>query len=320
MKLKLIGKIVIIGLTIAFLLLIAQKGTQFFSQFEYSLGGGGGFTVSKLPVESPDSDNKTSGTKNEETIEIDEKISTPGPLRKEDSEISAEAAVGEIESRLTEEGIIKLTNQQRKQNGDVSLLVENILLSDSAEKKLEDMFTNQYFEHVSPATSFSIEDLVNQVEYEYIIIGENLALGTFKSDEDVVEAWMDSPGHRANILNSRYTEIGVAARKDVFDGNEVWIAVQHFGTPLSTCAQADQGLKIQIDINQQNIEAFEKVLGELNQDIENSTISFGESYQAKVNAYNDIVQEYNILIGETQNKVSLYNNQVESFNTCVQGI
>ena len=62
-------------------------------------------------------------------------------------------------------------------------------------------------------------------------------------------AWMNSPGHRANILNPHFQEIGVAVGKGMYEGHETWIAVQSFGMPLSACPASDANLKIKIDAN-----------------------------------------------------------------------
>jgi uncharacterized protein YkwD len=93
------------------------------------------------------------------------------------------------------------------------------------------MFENQYFAHESP-TGEKVSDLAKKFGYDFLLIGENLAMGNFSSDEDLVLAWMESPGHRENILNEKYQEIGVAVKKGIFEGKEVWIAVQHFGLPF----------------------------------------------------------------------------------------
>ena len=55
--------------------------------------------------------------------------------------------------------------------------------------------------------------MAKKAGYEYISVGENLAMGNFKNDGDLVEAWMNSPGHRANILSFKYKELGVAVIK-----------------------------------------------------------------------------------------------------------
>src|SRR6185369_15716694 len=113
-------------------------------------------------------------------------------------------------------------------------LKENALLDKAAKKKLDDMFAQQYFEHINPQGK-GPSDLAKSVGYDYIAIGENLALGNFKNDAELVQAWMDSPGHRANILNKQYTEIGVAVGQGTYEGKKTWLAVQEFGRPTSSC-------------------------------------------------------------------------------------
>ena len=70
-------------------------------------------------------------------------------------------------------------------------------------------------------------------------------MGNFKNDQDLVSAWLNSPGHRANILNTRFTEIGTAVLKGFYEGREVWMAVQEFGLPLSSCPNPDSKVKIE---------------------------------------------------------------------------
>ena len=65
--------------------------------------------------------------------------------------------------------------------------------------------------------------------YPYLAAGENLALGDFKNANELVAAWMASPGHRANILNGVYRDIGVATGFDAFEGRKTIIVVQIFG-------------------------------------------------------------------------------------------
>jgi uncharacterized protein YkwD len=127
----------------------------------------------------------------------------------------------------------------------MSALTLNSKLNLSAQVKLDDMFKMGYFEHTSPR-GVVLSDMVKEEDYEYIVIGENLALGNFSSGLEIVDEWMKSPGHRANILNSQFTEIGIAVKREVFEGRRVWIAVQHFGAPLSLCEKVDDALKVTI--------------------------------------------------------------------------
>jgi uncharacterized protein YkwD len=151
-----------------------------------------------------------------------QRVSTVLPLVKNDSEQVTTATTTKNEfyssplrsnennttAQLDAEGVIALTNQERR-NGGVGKLTANTKLTKAAEMKLKDMFDRQYFEHISPDGK-GPSYLAQKAGYEYIVIGENLALGNFKNDAALVQAWMDSPGHRENILNYRYSEIGVA--------------------------------------------------------------------------------------------------------------
>jgi hypothetical protein len=155
---------------------------------------------------------------------LQDAVSTPGPLR-----VALEGRLG----NLTREGILNETNKHRAEH-NVIPLKGNAVLDRAAAKKLEDMFAKQYFDHVSP-TGAGPADVVEGVGYKYIRVGENLALGNFPDDATLVQAWMDSPGHRANILSDNFTELGVAARRGQFEGKETWLAVQSFALPASAC-------------------------------------------------------------------------------------
>jgi len=220
------------------------------------------------------------------------------------------------EIKLSKENIINLTNQNRKENGDLSALVENSKLDFSAEKKVQDMFIKQYFEHTSP-DGIGVGDLGVQVGYEYIIIGENLALGNFKDDKAIVDAWMASPGHRANILNKRYTEIGVAVAKGQYEGKEVWIAVQHFGLPKTACPSIDESLHQIINFNQDKAKTLSSELSTLRTNIDKGTIYEGKTASEQIDIYNSKISDYNELISEIKTKITQYNNQVNAFNSCI---
>jgi hypothetical protein len=178
------------------------------------------------------------------------------------------------------------------------------------------MFDYQYFEHISPS-GVGVADLANDAGYEYIIIGENLALGGFKDDKAVVDAWMASPGHRANILNNRYTDIGVSVGRGIFEGREVWLAVQHFGLPKSACPSISTSLKSSIDSLQSKAKSTQKELDLLKASIDSTTDSLLKSEIIK--KYNDMVNTYNNLISSVKASVDKYNTQVRAFNACVKG-
>lgn len=216
-------------------------------------------------------------------------------------------------SFLTVDGVVKYTNEHRAQNG-LRALSSNTKLNLSALRKAQDMFDKQYFEHDSP-TGVGVDDLAKNVGYSYIMIGENLALGNFENDKVLVQGWMDSPGHRANILGGKYTEIGVAVLKGTYQGRPTWMAVQHFGKPLADCASPSENIKNQIEINNARLTQLESELSAQKSDLENTPKS-DPSYNQKVESYNAKVGEYNALVEETKGMVNDYNSQIENFNKC----
>lgn len=218
---------------------------------------------------------------------------------------------------LLQSKIILETNLQRQQNGGLPALKENNLLNKVALAKANDMFSKQYFEHISPL-GVGPGELAQKYGYEYIIEGENLILGNFSSEKEVVQAWMDSPGHRENILNNRYTEIGVAVIKGIYNGETVWIGVQEFGLPLSACNEPDISIKKQIDLNNLQLNNLVAQLDKDRQQI-NDTDPNSEIYEQMVNDYNKLVAEYNLLADNTKSLVATYNKSVNNFNNCVSG-
>lgn len=132
------------------------------------------------------------------------------------------------DTRAVEENIITHTNIQRRATGSPELF-ENQYLRLSAQQKLQDMFVKNYWDHVGPEGE-TAWDFIEGNKYQYYLVGENLARG-FGSSEETVEAWMASPTHKANILNNRFKEIGVAVGNGKIHGQETTVIVQLFGEP-----------------------------------------------------------------------------------------
>ena len=253
---------------------------------------------------------KAPGTK---PIEPKKEVSAPAPLRVTTPPPTPEPEPEPV-SGLTQSGIILQTNLQRQEN-DQGFLKENAILNAMAGKKAGDMCEKQYFAHVSPSGVGS-GDLADSFGYDYLSVGENLALGPFASDQVVVLAWMNSPGHRANILNSRFTEIGVGVTSCVFEGRLTWLAVQHFGKPVSDCPRPDAVLSRSIDESKRELADTRERLAVLKSEIEASDSDTDPDYNTKVGTYNSLVKKYNDLIGETRILINRYNNQTAAFNTC----
>ena len=109
--------------------------------------------------------------------------------------------------------VIRLVNEIRRQNG-LGELTASAELSHVARLKSQDMHDKGYFDHTSP-TYGSAFDMLRSFGISYRTAGENIAYG-YSTPQAVVDAWMNSSGHRANILNASYTQIGVG---HVQDGN-----------------------------------------------------------------------------------------------------
>jgi len=218
---------------------------------------------------------------------------------------------------LLQSKIIAETNLQRKDNGNLPALKENTKLDAVASAKANDLFLNQYFEHVSPS-GVGPGDLAQKYEYDYIVEGENLILGNFSSEQEVVQDWMNSPGHRANILNNRYTEIGVAVIKGTYKGETVWIGVQEFGLPLSTCSQPNEALKNQIDSEKTQLDELSSEIDTAKNKIESTNKNSG-AYGQMIDDYNQLITQYNSLAEQVKGNIATYNNQVNAFNDCVEG-
>lgn len=240
-------------------------------------------------------------------------ISNPPPLVTKSASPVAPAAT------LSKLGVLVWTNVQRTLNGNLSSFISNSILDKVADLRLRDMFSRQYFEHISP-TGIGASDLAKSNGYDYIAVGENIALGNFGSDQKLVDAWMASPGHRANILNTHYSEIGIATGEGTFDGQKTWLAVQVFGKPLSSCSQIKENLKTQIETNKSAIDNLQNQAQAIRNGLESNTPQTRaevEIYNQKVEQYNNLIPQINSLISETKNLVDTYNKQVQSFNACL---
>lgn len=131
--------------------------------------------------------------------------------------------------------LVDLANNDRKEDAIGPLKINPKLVA-AAQAKANDMAAKSYFAHTSPdgSTSWS---WFEEAGYSFSYAGENLAVN-FKDSEDVEKAWMDSPTHRANIMNSKFTEIGIATAEGEYKGKKTIFVVQMFGHPKSSTAFA----------------------------------------------------------------------------------
>ncbi len=241
-------------------------------------------------------------------VQVRNRVAAPPPLTLENIQ---EPAVS-----LLDPDIIWETGNERRAAEGLAPLARNSLLDEAARLKVEDMFRRQYFAHDSPDGQ-GIDSLAKQAGYDFIVIGENLALGNFQSEEQLIQGWMDSPGHRENILHQQYQEIGLATKLDTFEGRTVWLAVQVFGRPASACPVPDEELRLSIDENKILLEEKYLQIEEVKETLNNIRPRRGDDYSELVDAYNLLVQEYNRLAQETSVIIRDYNNQVAEFNECL---
>lgn len=126
--------------------------------------------------------------------------------------------------------VVDLTNDERT-DAALNSLRRNETLDAAARMKAQHMAQNEYFAHFSP-DGVSPWYWFAQANYNFVHAGENLAIH-FTDSGEVVDAWMDSPTHRANIMNGSYTEIGVGTAEGMYDGFRTVYVVQLFGTPAA---------------------------------------------------------------------------------------
>ena len=173
-------------------------------QFKWNTG--------QTPVEQPE---KQENTKEEQQPVKTPEQSTPvkeqptqqptAPVKEQPTQ-KPESTQASSEVSAFEQKVVELTNQERAKQGLPALKLDTEL-SKVAREKSSDMQKNGYFSHTSP-TYGSPFDMMKQFGISYSSAGENIAMGQ-RSPEEVVNAWMNSEGHRKNILNSSFTHIGV---------------------------------------------------------------------------------------------------------------
>lgn len=133
------------------------------------------------------------------------------------------------------EQLLNDTNAKRQEAG-LSPLTLNGTLSQAAAGKASDMFANNYWAHNSPSGK-TPWDFIIASGYRYTLAGENLAKN-FQTSDGVVEAWMNSPTHRENIVKPGYKEVGFAVVNGTLQGEETTLVVQMFGASSAQVAIA----------------------------------------------------------------------------------
>ncbi|WP_195940385.1 CAP domain-containing protein [Romboutsia sp. 1001713B170131_170501_G6] len=162
------------------------------------------------PNNNTNVDNKPSTPNN--NTNVDNKPSTPNNNTNVDNKPStpdnSTAQSGNFSAYQRE--VVNIVNAERSKRGLAPLTLDSSL-SNVATKKSQDMINKGYFDHNSP-TYGSPFDMMKQFGISYKAAGENIAMGQ-KDPQDVMNAWMNSDGHRKNILSPNFTHIGVGIAK-----------------------------------------------------------------------------------------------------------
>lgn len=132
-----------------------------------------------------------------------------------------------ISSNIDQKKLIELTNIEREKKG-LGKVSENEALDKAANLKAQNMFAENYWAHFAPSGK-TPWDFILGSGYHFTFAGENLAKNFYSSDE-VVKAWMNSPTHRDNLLNTNYKDIGIAVVEGTLNGQKTTLVVQEFGT------------------------------------------------------------------------------------------
>ena len=139
-------------------------------------------------------------------------------------------------------GVLSALTNNERQSQNLSTLAISPVLNKAAEMKATDMATKGYFAHISPEGKTPWYWL-EQVGYKYQYAGENLAIN-FSDSQDVTNAWINSPTHKANIVKGNYTEIGTGVANGIYNGRETVFVAQVYANPLPRIIEQNQSVKI----------------------------------------------------------------------------
>jgi len=240
---------------------------------------------------------------------------------------------------LNQMAIINLTNEARTLNG-LSPLNENPLLNAIAEKRAQDMFEKQYFAHVSPFGE-QASDIAQRIGYKYKIIAENIEYGRFFTNQKVIDGWMQSPGHKKNILSTEVQDLGAAIIKGNMNGEETWMAVQIFGLQSPEVSQAicvvpSQVLLQEIQTKKTELGDLQDRLTRLKQELDNEHASIEtdrrlssrssrdtNDLNLKIKVYNEKSNLHYSYLADTkakslvlQSMINEYNEMLQTYNSC----
>ncbi|GAC1369398.1 MAG: hypothetical protein NVSMB39_1180 [Candidatus Saccharimonadales bacterium] len=164
-------------------------------------------------------------------VQVTANLARPAAVRAQ----PATARVLAYATNITPVDLLNLTNQQRVANG-LAPLVMDARLNHSAALKAANMFAENYWAHVSPS-GIQPWYWFTQAGYNYTYAGENLAMD-FDTSAGTVQGWMNSAGHRANILNPAYRDVGFAVQNGTLTGEQTTLVVAHYGATSAPAVAA----------------------------------------------------------------------------------
>ena len=167
-------------------------------------------------------------------------------------------------AQISPEEVVRLTNQKRTEAG-LAPLTYNQTLAGAAYTKGRDMIDRDYWAHVAPDGTQPWK-FFSDFGYRYRYAGENLARD-FSSASATVDAWMNSPTHRDNILNPKYKEIGIGVTEGDLAGVDTTIVVQFLGATYVD--QAPQKVAVAPKVETTSLPK-EMVVPDVKQDVEPS--------------------------------------------------
>ena len=147
-------------------------------------------------------------------------------LPKADQVKAAEPLINTTPKEMNTEGIVRFTNIKRKKFKLEELKINENLIK-LANSRIEDMQRLNYFAHTNPE-GIGLKQFVSKIEYNYLIVGENLSMNYY-DNEEVVTAWMNSETHRNNMLRKEFDEIGIAYGDVTINNKKVFIIAMILG-------------------------------------------------------------------------------------------
>ena len=150
-----------------------------------------------------------------------------GPLVQNLIKSTQESGTPEVNNNLDAMEVVRLTNEERVKINLPELEINDVLNASANDKAL-DMLDRDYWSHDAPDGTKPWDFIIKQ-GYEYAYAAENLARG-YQTPSEVVQGLMESPGHRENILDSNYTQIGIAAVPGNLEGEDTILVVQMFAS------------------------------------------------------------------------------------------